>query len=97
MQKSHANLAGQGQDHHEGTEVAMLVLSRKVGAKIVIDERITLTVVRIEGGQVRLGIEAPREVPIQREELVTGGRPGRDLGFESDAARPAVAEAVVCF
>jgi carbon storage regulator len=71
----------------------MLVLSRKVGEKIVIDGQITLTVVRIEGGQIRLGIDAPREVPVVREELI-GGR-DRDCEFAREA-RPAVAEAVVC-
>ncbi len=48
----------------------MLVLSRKVNEKIVIDGGIVLTVVKIEGGQVRLGIEAPSHVKIYREEKV---------------------------
>lgn len=48
----------------------MLVLSRKLGEKIVINENITLTVVSIERGKVRLGIEAPKEIPIFRSELL---------------------------
>mgnify|MGYP001430075854 CR=1 FL=1 len=48
----------------------MLVLSRKVNEKIVIDGGIVLTVVKIEGGQVRLGIEAPSHVKVYREELL---------------------------
>lgn len=48
----------------------MLVVSRKVGQRIIIDERITITVVEIRGNQIRLGIEAPKEVLVQREELV---------------------------
>ncbi|APW62471.1 carbon storage regulator CsrA [Paludisphaera borealis] len=47
----------------------MLVLSRKVNEKIVIDGGIVVTVVKIEGGQVRLGIEAPSHVKIFREEI----------------------------
>lgn len=47
----------------------MLVLSRKLGEKIVIDGNIVLTVVDIDRGKIRIGIEAPREVPIYREEL----------------------------
>ena len=47
----------------------MLVLSRSVGQKIIIGEDIVLTVVAIEGNQVRLGIEAPETVPILRQEL----------------------------
>lgn len=54
----------------------MLVLSRKANEKIVIDGGIVLTVVKIEGGQVRLGIEAPADVKILREEIAfkAGGR-----------------------
>ncbi len=54
----------------------MLVLSRKTNEKIVIDGGIVLTVVKIEGGQVRLGIEAPSDVKILREEIAAkaGGR-----------------------
>ena len=47
----------------------MLVLSRKVGEKIVIDDRITLVVTRIAGNRVTLGIEAPHEMKIVRGEL----------------------------
>lgn len=47
----------------------MLVLSRKVGERILIGENISVTVVRITGGGVRLGIEAPAELPVIREEL----------------------------
>ena len=44
----------------------MLVLSRKVNEKIVIDGGIVVTVVKIEGGQVRLGIEAPSQIKVFR-------------------------------
>ncbi len=47
----------------------MLVLSRKKNESIVIDDRIVLTVVEIRGDKVRLGIEAPREVPVHRKEI----------------------------
>jgi carbon storage regulator len=47
----------------------MLVLSRKVGEKLVIDGGITVTVVRIQGNRVTLGIQAPAEVKIMRSEL----------------------------
>ena len=47
----------------------MLVLSRKVGERIWIGDDISITVVRITGGGVRLGIEAPSEMPVVREEL----------------------------
>jgi carbon storage regulator len=47
----------------------MLVLSRKKNESIVVDESIVITVVEIRGDKVRLGIEAPREVPIHRSEV----------------------------
>lgn len=47
----------------------MLVLTRKVGQRIRIGEEITVTVVRIQGDKVRIGIEAPPEVAIHREEV----------------------------
>ena len=48
----------------------MLVLSRKLGEKIYINDNICITVVDIDRGKIRLGIEAPRDVPIFRQELV---------------------------
>jgi carbon storage regulator len=47
----------------------MLVLTRKVGEKIVIDGCITVTVVAADGNKIRLGITAPPEVRIDREEV----------------------------
>ena len=47
----------------------MLVLSRKVSEKIQIGDEITVTVVRLSNGGVRLGIEAPDGVPILRDEV----------------------------
>jgi carbon storage regulator len=47
----------------------MLVLSRKPGEAIVIGNGITVTVVEVKGERVRLGLTAPAEVPIHREEL----------------------------
>lgn len=48
----------------------MLVLSRKLGEKICLGEEITVTVLAIRGGQVRLGITAPADVRVLRGELV---------------------------
>lgn len=48
----------------------MLVLSRKLGEKIFIGENICITIVDIDRGKIRLGIEAPRDVAIYRQELL---------------------------
>ncbi len=47
----------------------MLVLSRKKNESIVIDDTIIITVVEIRGDKVRLGIEAPKEIPVHRSEV----------------------------
>ena len=47
----------------------MLILSRKTGETVVIDGRIRVKVVRVEGDVVKLGIEAPADVPVHRQEI----------------------------
>jgi carbon storage regulator len=61
----------------------MLVLSRKVGERILIGDQVTVTVVRISGGGVRLGIEAPPEMAVIREELQDGYTSAITPGKES--------------
>ena len=48
----------------------MLILARKVGQQIVIANDIEITVVEVRGDQVRLGITAPRSIPVHRRELL---------------------------
>ena len=47
----------------------MLVLTRRPGESIVVGEDIVVTVIEIKGGQVRIGIDAPRDVDVYREEI----------------------------
>ena len=47
----------------------MLVLTRRVGEKIIIGENVTVTVLAVKGGQIRIGIDAPREIQVHREEI----------------------------
>ena len=49
----------------------MLVLSRRPNESIVINDKIVITVIEIRGDKVRLGIEAPRDVPVHRSEVYT--------------------------
>lgn len=65
----------------------MLVLSRKLGEKICIGENICITVVDVERGKIRLGIDAPRNVPIYRQELLTNNNPAPTAPVESTAAK----------
>lgn len=48
----------------------MLVLSRKKSESIVINDDIVITVVEVRGDKVRLGIQAPREIPVHRKEVL---------------------------
>lgn len=57
----------------------MLVLSRKKNESIVIDDRIKIVVVEIRGDKVRLGVEAPKEVPVHRQEVYDAIKRGATL------------------
>jgi carbon storage regulator len=63
----------------------VLVLSRKAQESIMIGNDITVTVLRIAGGQIRLGIEAPRTMPVMRSELRPPSPPGEP---EPDSRTP---------
>lgn len=62
----------------------MLVLTRKVQEQIKVGDNITITIIRVKGQSVRVGIEAPRDVRVMRSELSQGNR----LNEESDASLP---------
>ena len=47
----------------------MLILTRRIGEKLVINENVTVTILASKGSQVRIGIEAPRDVQVHREEI----------------------------
>ena len=79
--------SGQREWNFKPKETQMLVLSRKAGERICIGEDISVTVVRISGGGVRIGIEAPKEMPVIREELKRqmNDRNSADFGGTSTA------------
>ena len=74
----------------------MLVLSRKPGERILIGDSVTVTIVRIGPNTVRLGIEAPRELNIVREELCinipseNADATADDAPSSADQSRPSV-------
>ena len=63
---------------------AMLVLSRKNNESIVINDQIVVTIVDIRGDKVRLGIEAPKEVPVHRREVYDAIKEAERQGTAQD-------------
>ncbi len=47
----------------------MLILTRRIGETVMIGEEVVVTVLRVKGNQVRLGVEAPKHISVQREEI----------------------------
>jgi carbon storage regulator len=63
----------------------MLVLSRKKNESIVINDDITIVVVEIRGDKVRLGVEAPKEVPVHRREVFEAIRRSEEEASKNDS------------
>ena len=60
----------------------MLILTRRVGETLMIEDEVTITVLGVKGNQVRVGINAPKNVAVHREEIYE--RIKREQLFESD-------------
>ena len=67
----------------------MLILTRRVGETLMIGDDVTVTVLGIKGNQVRIGINAPKEIAVHREEIYE--RIKNEQGAESQPAQPAEA------
>ena len=52
-----------------GGEDSMLILTRRIGETVIIGDEVDITVLGVRGNQVRLGVKAPREVSVHREEI----------------------------
>lgn len=62
----------------------MLILTRRVGETLMIGDQVTVTVLGVKGNQVRLGVNAPKEVAVHREEIyrrIQEEKGGEEDGF----------------
>ncbi|QEG35354.1 carbon storage regulator [Bythopirellula goksoeyrii] len=67
----------------KGNSARVLVVSRKVGERILIGDEIAVTVIKVGSGGVRIGIEAPKELPVVREELAIQLQQAEQLAIEN--------------
>ena len=70
----------------------MLVLSRKKNESIVINNNITIVVVEIRGDKVRLGVEAPKDVPVHRQEVYEAIKRENEKAAHASWAESALAD-----
>ena len=65
----------------------MLILTRKIGESLIIDDRIRVSVMGVKGNQVRLGVDAPKEISVYREEIFPRGTRDKTVGSEKKKDR----------
>ena len=63
----------------------MLILTRKVGESVLIGNDISITILRVRGNQVKLGVEAPKEVSVHREEIYQRIKQMKDEQLDSSS------------
>ena len=67
----------------------MLILTRRVGESLMVGDEITVTVLGVKGNQVRIGVNAPKDVAVHREEIYNRIQDDSDTGAQRGEGPPA--------
>ncbi len=62
----------------------MLILTRRIGETLMVGDEVTITVLGVKGNQVRLGVNAPRDVAVHREEIYQRIQDEKSVGQDGD-------------
>src|SRR6476619_5950241 len=74
---------GRAPGYEPAKEVVMLILTRRVGETLMIGDSVSVTVLGVKGNQVRIGITAPKDVAVHREEIYQRIQRGGDVRDEA--------------
>src|SRR5213076_1699365 len=72
----------------QGGTVPMLIITRRPGERVMLGDDVVIEVIEVSGASVRIGIDAPRSIPVYREELWQAVKAENEAAAKSDAKLP---------